>query len=222
MQTRGRSVRISLSTGVTRHGRTLPPLDSAGPSTSRRAGALWRQAEYRKPLWNPTPPAAAFKLESFRAGLGLDLAARPLRYRSRSEDAATFALGPTPGAMGRGVRCAHVDSVQHHPRPPLPYLRPRPALASSCCSAASFGFFLHGQRRSIGGVKDKEPEFCPWHSESDTAADPCAFVSVSLAHARPLSLCFSTIRACPRAWNTITQQPARCGRGVGLLRASLH
>ena len=222
LQTRGRSVLISLSTVVTRPGSTLPPLDSAGPSNSSRTGALWRPAEYRPPLWNQTQPGAALELESFRAGLGLDLAARPLRSRSRSVDAATTALGPTPGAVGRGVRCAHVVSVHHHPRPPLPYLQPRPALAPSCCSSASLGLGVQGQRRSVGGVKAKEPEFWPWHSESDTAADPCDFVSVSLAHGRPLSLCFSTIRACPRAWKPVTQQPARCMRGVGLLPASLR
>ena len=58
--TRGRSVRISLIPGPTRRGRTLPPLDSAAPSTSEPAGALWRPAEYRPPLWTWTQPAADF------------------------------------------------------------------------------------------------------------------------------------------------------------------
>ena len=49
--TRGRSVRISLIPGPTRRGRTLPPLDSLKGDTSEPAGALWRPAEYRPPLW---------------------------------------------------------------------------------------------------------------------------------------------------------------------------
>jgi hypothetical protein len=159
LQTRGRSVRISLSAGVTFTGRTLPPLDSAGPSTSRSAGALWRPAAYRPPLWYRTQPGAGFELGSFRTGPGLDLAARSLRSRSRSVDAVTAALGPTPGAVGRGVRGAHEHLVRHLPRPPLPALQPRPALASSCQLTASFGLGVHGQRRSIVGAKAKAFDF---------------------------------------------------------------
>ena len=125
--TRGRSVRFSLIPGPKRRGRTLPPLDSAAPSTSEPAGALWRPAEYRPPLWTWTRPVAAFVVMPFRGCLSVDLAARSLRSRPRSADTAPADLGPTPGAVGRGVRGAHVSWVRHLPRPPLPYLQPRPA-----------------------------------------------------------------------------------------------
>ena len=151
--TRGRSVRLSASTRPTRTGRTLPPLDSAPPSTSGRAGALWRPAEYRPPLWTWPQPVSAFVGVSFLDCLSVDLAARSLRLRSRSADAATADLGPTPGAVGRGVRGAHVNLVRHLPRPPLPYLQPRPALVSACRTLASRVLVLNGQWRSVVGAK---------------------------------------------------------------------
>ena len=178
--TRGRSVRINATPGPTRRGRTLPPLDSAAPSTSDRAGALWRPAEYRPPLWTWFQPVAAFVVMPFRGCLSVDLAARSLRSRSRSADAAPSGLGPTPGAVGRGVRGAHVSWVRHLPRPPWPSLQPRPALASSCYVSASLGLGVHGPRRSVVGAKTQASGIGIDRSDSWPASIQGAIEAVSL------------------------------------------
>ena len=151
--TRGRSVRISLIPGPTRRGRTLPPLDSAAPSTSDRAGALWRPAEYRSPLWTWSQPVAVFLVMSFRGLLSVDLAARSLRSRSRSADAAPTDLGPMSEPWGVAFAVLTTRWVRHLPRPPLPYLQPRPALVPACRASASRVLVLNGQWRSVVGAK---------------------------------------------------------------------
>lgn len=187
--TRGRSVRISLITGPTRRGRTLPPLDSAAPSTSEPAGALWRPAEYRPPLWTWTRPVAAFVVMPFRGCLSVDLAARSLRSRSRSAVAAPADLGPTPGAVGRGVRGAHVSWVRHLPRPPLPYLQPRPALVSACRALASRVLVLNGQWRSVVGAKTQASGIGFDHSAFGGISVHDASIAVSLVRLWPVGGC---------------------------------
>ena len=189
--TRGRSVRISQTPGPTPTGRTLPPLDSLKGDTSDRAGALWRPAVYRPPLWTWTQPVAAFVLMPFRGCLSLDLAARSLRSRSRSADAASADLGPTPGAVGRGVRGAHVSWVRHLPRPPLPYLQPRPALVSACRASAFRVFVLNGQWRSVVGAKTQASGIGFGHSACGGSSVHGAAIAVSLGCVWPVHHCCS-------------------------------
>lgn len=128
------------------------------------------------------------------------LAAQPVTLGGRGRDC----LGSHAGAMGRGVRGAH---IQFCPPPPPPTMA-LPAIPSRLHLVLSLSGLLEG-------------------SSLRAMAFGCRGVSQFIHH-RPGTLRLRAVirssgcRACPRAWNWDTQQPAACGRGVGLLRAPLR
>jgi hypothetical protein len=139
--------------------------------------------------------------------------------------------------MGRGVRGAH-DPLGPPPPPPTIALPATPHRLGFCLPR--FGLLIPCPQRAMAfGCRGENPSirYRTWSlrvwvvirsvrhrggfSRPSLACWRLLFIRPHL-HARPIVLPCRLVWACPRAWNRTTQQPASCGRGVGLLRATLR
>lgn len=139
--------------------------------------------------------------------------------------------------MGRGVRGAHV-ALGPPPPPPTIALPETPPRLGFClprfglpgpCPQRAMAFGCRGENLSI------RYRLCslrfwrvigPWRchtgfSRLSLASPLLLFIRLYHGASRIVFPCW-LVWACPRAWSGTTQQPAPCGRGVGLLRAALR
>ena len=119
---------------------------------------------------------------------------------------------PPLGSPGvAGGRCVRVASQPFRPPPPPPAMGPR-GIGRQTSQARFMVRSATGTTVGLPGTHQagtRRKEGTRTHGQAST---------------RPITLPIPPrlVWACPRAWNRTTQQPAPCGRGVGLLRATLR